>query len=175
MPLYTVAQYWRRAYSMELHQVLAAAGCSEEFIPALKHFIDVVKALESQDMAMMEHGKVEEWLGKSGNETNRLLLQAYFDQCAVKEPPFDGVSGADGVIRDHREDGCERNLMTLFGRTVVTRQCYDKYGGKKLYPLDGALNLPQDLYSLGLRRRVAEGAKLNSFDEVTANVQRTRS
>ncbi|MBZ0187657.1 MAG: hypothetical protein K8F91_15530 [Candidatus Obscuribacterales bacterium] len=54
----------------------------------------------------------------------------------------------------------------------ITRQGYDKYGGKNLYPFDGAFNFPKDTYRLGLRRRVVEGAMLNSFDEVTASIER---
>jgi hypothetical protein len=39
--------------------------------------------------------------------------------------------------------------------------------------LDGDLNLPRDQYSHGLKRRAAEEAAVNSFDEAVANIAKT--
>jgi hypothetical protein len=46
-------------------------------------------------------------------------------------------------------------------------------GGSSLFPLAGELNLAEDKYSHGLRRRVAEEVARNSFDEVVVSVVRT--
>jgi len=50
------------------------------------------------------------------------------------------------------------------------------YGNKKvesLHPLDAELNLPPERYSLELRRRVAENAAKNSFDETVDTMNKT--
>jgi len=50
------------------------------------------------------------------------------------------------------------------------------YGAREatpLYPLDGELNLPDDRYSLGTRKRVALDAAKVSFDETVASIERT--
>jgi hypothetical protein len=53
-----------------------------------------------------------------------------------------------------------RSLETIFGTVEVARTGYRGAGTPSLHPLDGALNLPQEKYSLEVRRRVAiEAAK----------------
>ncbi|MBZ0187656.1 MAG: hypothetical protein K8F91_15525 [Candidatus Obscuribacterales bacterium] len=55
-------------YNMEVQEIFTAMDCSKEFIPAFEQFIDMVRALESKEMSMMEHSKVEQWVGKSGTQ-----------------------------------------------------------------------------------------------------------
>jgi len=43
-------------------------------------------------------------------------------------------------------------------------------GTESLHPLDGELNLPDERYSLELRRRVAEEAAKNSFDDTLEGI-----
>ena len=42
-----------------------------------------------------------------------------------------------------------------------------------MFPFDAALNLPEDKYSHGLRKRVAEEVAKSSFDEAVGSVVRT--
>jgi hypothetical protein len=63
--------------------------------------------------------------------------------------------------------------MSVFGRVEVKRLGYGVRGGSSVFPLDGELNLPEDKYSHGLRRRVAEEIARNSFDEAVASVVKT--
>ncbi|OLE97343.1 MAG: hypothetical protein AUG75_09440, partial [Cyanobacteria bacterium 13_1_20CM_4_61_6] len=59
----------------------------------------------------------------------------------------------------------ERSLESIFGTVEVARTGYGAAGTLSLHPLDGALNLPPEKYSLEVRRRVAIEAAKSSFDE----------
>jgi hypothetical protein len=56
-------------------------------------------------------------------------------------------------------------LESIFGTVEVARPGYRAAGTSSLNPLDGALNLPPEKYSLEVRRRVAMEAAKSSFDE----------
>lgn len=73
------------------------------------------------------------------------------------------VRDAEGMERE-RFQVHERNVETVFGTVKVKRAGYGTEGKESLHPLDAALNLPVELYSLEVRRRVAEEAAKNSFD-----------
>ena len=59
----------------------------------------------------------------------------------------------------------ERSLESIFGTVEVARTGYRAPDTPSLHPLDGALNLPPEKYSLEVRRRAAMEAAKNSFDE----------
>jgi hypothetical protein len=100
-------------------------------------------------------------------------MQAYLYLRANRELPRHDVIGPDGGPLTHSRPGCERQLMTLFGKVTIRRKGYNRPGERSLFPLDGQLNLPKDQYSHGLRRRVAEEASLNSFDEAVITIDKT--
>jgi hypothetical protein len=54
----------------------------------------------------------------------------------------------------------------LFGTVEIERQLYQEPGSEGLAPLDAALALPAEKYSLEVRRMVAEESARASFDEV---------
>jgi hypothetical protein len=53
----------------------------------------------------------------------------------------------------------------------VARTGYGAAGTASVHPLDGALNLPPEKYSLEVRRRVAMEAAKSSFDEGTKTLE----
>ncbi len=61
--------------------------------------------------------------------------------------------------------------MSIFGEVTVTRRAYRRQGAPNLYPADGALNLPVELASHGLRRLAAIEATRGSFDDATEAVR----
>ena len=67
----------------------------------------------------------------------------------------------------------ERHLETIFGTVQVERVGYARAGHESLHPLDAALNLPGERYSLEVRRRVAEAAASRSFDEALLDLSRS--
>jgi hypothetical protein len=79
------------------------------------------------------------------------------------------VTGSDGEARSHVRS-TERSLTTVFGPVRVGRLRYGGRGLLSLFPADLALNLPQEEYSHGLRRRAAEFAATVSFDETVRSI-----
>lgn len=59
----------------------------------------------------------------------------------------------------------------MFGRVRVQRTGYGAEGATSLHPLDGQLNLPAEVYSHELRRRVAKEVSKSAFDETVATLQ----
>ena len=100
----------------------------------------------------------------------RKLLQGHLDQRSPGEAAGP-VAGADGVERSERRVH-ERHLETTFGMVEVERLGYARPGHDSLHPLDAALNLPPERYSLEVRRRVAEAAASRSFDEALFELSR---
>ena len=119
----------------------------------------------------MTHSDLERELEKRGRELMRTLLQEHLDnrspgQC---EQP---VTDSDGIART-RVRLQERKLETVFGTVSVERAGYGKKAAESLRPLDAELNLPDERYSLELRRRAAEEAAKSSFDETFESIGKT--
>jgi len=135
---------------------------------ARENFERIVGYLDSVEASSMTHSELERELEKKGRELMRTLLQEHLDnrgpgQC---DQP---VKGADAVERS-RVRLQERKLETVFGTVSVERAGYGRQGAESLHPLDAELNLPDERYSLELRRRVAEQAAKSSFDETLESI-----
>jgi len=147
---------------------------ADAFFASQEKFNKLRTTLEATETMKLEHGVVEELLSREGLELLRQLLQDHLDLRAhternlLEEGP---VVGSDGMERMHRRSGRSRGLESLFGTVVVTRSGYEGRGVSRLHPLDAELNLPDDKYSHGVRKRVALEAAKNSFDEVTKTIE----
>ncbi len=135
-----------------------------------KNLEHIIGYLDSGEASRMTHSELERELEKKGRELMRILLQEHLNrrspgQC--NQP----IQGADGVerpkVRLH-----ERELETVFGTVSMERTGYGQDSVKSLHPLDGELNLPDERYSLELRRRVAEEAARHSFDETRESIEK---
>jgi hypothetical protein len=142
----------------------------DPFAAARAQFGALEAFLGSQEACGLTHSELERELETRGRELLRQLLQAHLEVRGPGEA-LGPVTGADGVVRDqpHRHG---RGLETVFGEVQVERVGYGAEGVASLHPLDAELNLPPELYSLEVRRRVAEEAAKSSFDEA---VQALRS
>jgi hypothetical protein len=142
---------------------------SEEQFEALKG------RLQSTETVSMTHAQLENLILREGRELMRRLMQDHLSLRArqEREGRLDvPVVGADGARRTHRRP-TERPLMTIFGPVRVPRLAYSARRTTSLHPLDAALNLPPELFSHGVRRRVAEEAAKTSFEETLASIQET--
>jgi len=148
-------------------------GFDELFAVADGLYNDLKSELISKEMKLLEHGDVEERVAEKGLEVLRQLLQVHFDVRAGEEVRRESVTGSDGVVRNHRREGCKRSLETLFGEIFVTRVGYSQREATSLFPLDGVLNLPEDKYSHGLMRRASKEAIRGSFDEAVRSIVET--
>jgi hypothetical protein len=126
--------------------------------------------LQSDSAFADDHTKLEQYIQEQGRELQRQLLQAHLDLRAACERPVD-VLGADGVRRTRRQQS-SRKLLTVVGMVEVKRWAYQAKRADALHPADAALNLPEDRYSFGVRRLVAEAACNSSFAEVVELTKR---
>jgi hypothetical protein len=148
----------------------ADSNCDFEYETAKAYFSDLLKNLQSNHAQTYEHGQIESLIKNDGFELLRLLMQGYLDQRSNSEVKC-AVVGTDDKVRAHCRPR-SRALKTLFGEVTVKRLGYSADDATSLFPLDAALNLPDDKYSQGLRCKIAQQAATGSFDEAVKAIER---
>ena len=128
--------------------------------------------LGGHEAAQLAHAELEDRLSADMREVICQLFQDHLDLRAEREERLGGVRDAHGALHGAVEAGHERSLTTVFGELTVRRTAYRHRGEDNLYPADATLNLPDEIYSHGLRRRAAEEASRGSFDETVAAIER---
>lgn len=141
----------------------ARAVLADPFRAARAMFEELPEYLDSPEVLQMSHSEVEQELEQRGRELMRSLYQAWLNRQSPGEAQ-QPVVDAEGNERTRRRIQ-ERDLATVFGEVTVRRTGYGAEGQESLHPLDARLNLPEERYSYGLRRRAAEEAARGSFDE----------
>lgn len=142
------------------------------FAAADEQYATMAQHLQSASALRMTHDALERYVVEQGRELERRLVQAHLDLRAAAEQRV-RVKGADGVERRKARRDTSRNLMSVVGGVEVHRLWYQADGVEGLSPQDAALNLPPEVYSLGVRRRAAEEAACGSFDHVVEQVAKT--
>jgi hypothetical protein len=123
-----------------------------------------------RDGGAVDHSLLEAGLEERGREVLRLLYQAQLDELswverreAARAPVREGTS-----VRAR-----SRQLETIFGRVVFHRLGHKVDKQKTRFPLDARLNLPAEMYSHPVQRRVAEQARAVAWDGVVEHVDET--
>ncbi len=142
------------------------------FARSQERFDVVTGWLSGGEAGALTHAELEDRLELDARELFRLLLQDHLDLRADREERVEGVVGCEGVRRKSVEAGHERSLLTVFGEVRVRRVAYRERGHCNLYPADGALNLPREGHSHGLRRLAAIESARGSFDDACEAVAR---
>lgn len=142
-----------------------------EFTSSGERFEEIVGWLGSESAGSLTHGELEDELAVRGRELLRTMFQDQLDRLADGEARVE-VTDADGVTRSCVEDDHSRQLTTIFGAVTVTRRAYRQRGHANLCPLDGALNLPVEKHSHGLRRLAAVESTRGSFDAAADGIER---
>ena len=132
-----------------------------EAYASMDKLIERLKALADDGATADEATQL---LATDGQTLVRELLQGYFDRCAERERRV-AVVGADGIARQDVRTSVRR-IETPVGELEIKRLLYQAPGVEGLAPLDAALGLPDEKYTLELRRIVAEESAKSSFDEV---------
>jgi len=114
--------------------------------------------------------EIERMMRTAGRELMREMMQAHFDRRSAQEREVE-VRDVDDVERVRIREG-RRTVMTEFGEVHLDRKLYQAAGADALAPLDAAMELPDEKYSLEVRRIVAEQAARASFDEVVELVKK---
>lgn len=141
------------------------------FHGAAASFFGLVETLVGVGSGADDHATIEKLIHKEGTEVLRQLLEVCLNQRAAAVEG-DQVEGADGVVRTHHRSGA-RQVETLFGTVVVTRDRLGARGVAALVPADASLNLPADRFSFGVRERVVTEAIRGSYDDAVAAVVAT--
>jgi hypothetical protein len=136
----------------------------DHFSAARRQLDALVQRLESKEALAMDHAELENLVQEDGRELLRQLLQGHVALRGLLEQRAP-VVGADGEVLTHLRDS-SRWLATIFGPVRVERLQVGARGRESLHPLDAELNLPREMQSFGVQRRVAEEAAKGSFDEV---------
>ncbi len=120
----------------------------------------------------LTHAELEDELDCRGRELLRRMLQDHLSLRAATERRREAGLDAEGVAHRTVEPGHRRALATILGTVEVERFAYRHRGHPNLHPADGALNLPAERHSHGLRRLAAIEASRGSFEEAADAVKR---
>jgi len=143
---------------------MSALPClADPFAGADQAYASISEFLRSKEACQVKHSELERQLEGMGRELLRKLLQAHLD---LRQPgqAVEPVCDAAGTPLTPTAVQ-ERSLESIFGAVEVARTGYRAPDTPSLHPLDGALNLPPEKYSLEVRRRAAMEAAKSSFDE----------
>jgi hypothetical protein len=151
---------------------LAAASIANDslFCDSRRLMGDLEDDLTNDEAMEATHDEVERLLQTKGRELLRQMMQAHYDARAARERRV-VVEGADGVERGQVRTAT-RQLETVFGTVEVERRLYQAPGVEGLAPLDAAMGLPAEKYSMEVRRVVAEEIARASFDEVAELIEK---
>ena len=145
----------------------------EAFNSSRQQFTKMVGQMQSESIAKMSHAEIEDLLTQEGHELMRRMMQDHLELRTTREKRVEIVDCADGAVRNHFRPDRGRSLETVFGTVRVTRMAYSQHGVQSINPLDQELNLPEDKYSHGLRKRLAEELAKNSFDDAVESIANT--
>ena len=143
----------------------------DAFAEARESFGAIETFLGSKEACSLRESDLERELEKRGRELMRQLLQAHLEVRGPGEAAAP-VKGPDGEERIQQRLH-ERGLETVFGEVRIERAGYVAKGMESLHPMDADLNLPKELYSHEVRRRVADEAAKSSIDEVVRMLSET--
>jgi hypothetical protein len=143
----------------------------DRFERSRERFELIVGWLDGEEAGGLEHSQLELRIETHGRELLRALFQDHLDLRAERELRAERVADVRGVERRAVEADHQRPLQSVFGEVQVKRLAYRARGEQNLYPADGALNLPHEHASHGVRRLAAIESSRGSFDEATSQVR----
>lgn len=128
--------------------------------------------LQNAQALTMTHTGLEQLLLTDGRAVLAQMLQDHLDLRGLHEraKPHRQVVGHDGIARPHRREAT-RALRTLLGDVRVPRIGYSQRGASSRFPMDAALNLPNDPFSLGVRYAVALACASSSFESSVNHIE----
>jgi hypothetical protein len=143
----------------------------DSFTQAREKLDALIDWLDSSLEGPQTHDAAEEGIRTQSKEVMRNLYQGFLDRCSQQER-----QQAERWAEDQTEEVRQgsRPIESLFGRVSLQRQGYrTPWGTGWEYPLDRALNLPKEVYSLPVRERVAEQARHVSLQQTVQSVDRS--
>ena len=121
----------------------------------------------------MAHDELEARLEVDARALVRQLYQDHLDLRSLREQRVSVVADAQGFAHRAVEADHDRPLATIFGEVRFARLGYRAKGAENLYVADAWLNLPEELYSYGLRERCCVEAARGSYEEAQEAIERS--
>jgi len=115
------------------------------------------------------HSEMERALRDRGFELMRVMYQAWFDRRSMQERRQTVARAPESGVKV-RSRG--RDIECDFGSVRLNRLGYTRVGQGTEFPLDRELNLPDEVYSLEVRQRVAFEAQRSSWDDTVETIAR---
>jgi hypothetical protein len=143
---------------------------ADVFASARGKFEKLRSWLEESEATTLQHQVIEKRVAEEGREVLQALLQGYFDLRKLSEPRRTDVKDASGNPLNHLTPK-QRALATLVGVVSAGRLRYGARRGPGVFPMDVESNLPEELYSLGLRRLAALEASRGSYEVAAERVK----
>lgn len=143
------------------------------FSGAQEQLDQLIKQLQTEEHKNCEHGDIESFINKEGQEILRRLLQGWLDLKAANEEKRSCVNTVTGDKLNHVREDTSRPLNSLFGQVTATRNGYSQRNKGSLFPIDAELNLSTNSYSDGIYFRVSNEAIRGSFDDVVESIDST--
>lgn len=140
------------------------------FMGSTEKYLELTEHLQSETTFSMTHSESENFLSGAGRELTRRLLEEHFFVRGYGDI-WKSIVGSDGIERSYKQLR-RRKLITVFGKITIKRMGYSRPGESSLFPVDAVLNLPDDIYSHGLRKAMAFEVSKNSFSEATESIKR---
>ena len=150
-----------------------ASSCTttERFAASRGRFEELVGFMAGDRAGALGHAELEARLETEGRQLLCQLYQDHLDLRAEREVRR-AVVDAEGTPRRRVEAHHHRSLQTVFGAVDVERLAYRQPGRSNLHPADGALNLPAERHSHGLRELAAVESTRGSFEEAGEAIAR---
>ncbi len=141
----------------------------DPFRAARAEFDQMLEWLAGHDVPS-DHSALENGLLERGYEVMRSAYQGHLDKLSEQERREARQHGTPEGIRVRSRT---RQLESTVGRLQFRRLAYKTSGMPARYPLDERLNLPADVYTHPVRRRMSEEARRGSWQQAVASVDRT--
>lgn len=143
----------------------------ESYTPARESFESLLLFLDSSPAQRLSHSDIEAEIEKQTMEISRQLLQGHLDDRSTDDR---ARADLDAMGTRLPVKSSKRSVESIFGRVSLTRYLVQRTGSQVLqFPLDRALNLQPELYSLAVQKRVAEHARDVSMDKTVEWMTRT--
>ena len=140
-----------------------------DFATSQKYFTTIVGWLQSEESKALSHYAIEEELSIRIRELARLMYQSHLE---ARGSGTIGPSlvGGDDVERKYQREN-KRQQQCVFGRVEIKRIAYQASDVPSVMPKDANLNLPPEIYSHALSKKVAKESARSSFDEAIESVE----
>jgi hypothetical protein len=141
----------------------------DPFHAARSEFEQMLEWLAGADVPT-DHSALENGLLERGYEVMRCAYQAHLDKLSEQERREAKQHATPEGIRVRSRT---RQLESTVGRLQFRRLAYKATGMAARYPLDERLNLPADVYTHPVRRRMSEEARRGSWQQGVDSIDRT--